>query len=256
MYEAERKRSILALLKEQERVEVQDLIQLLDVSESTVRRDLKELEQSGLLKRTHGGAVPVHTVNYEPTFSEKEITHREQKQAIAREASALVSEGDVILLDSGTTMVYLARELKRFQRLTVVTNAIPVAQELLGCGGIELILLGGTLRKDILSLVGPFAEEILGKLHVDTAFIATNAIHAEAGLSTPNVTEASMKRRMIASSKRAVLLADSSKIGNITLVNFASLKDIDLFITDGEASEGLAELEAAGLQVKAAAERK
>ncbi|HTG70364.1 MAG TPA: DeoR/GlpR family DNA-binding transcription regulator [Candidatus Udaeobacter sp.] len=250
MYEAERKQRILELLKVNQRVDVQGLNQILHVSESTIRRDLKELEESNLLKRTHGGAIPLHNVNYEPSFLEKEVSSGEQKKAIAKKAAALIREGEVILLDSGTTMVCLAKELRRFNKLTVVTNAVPVAQELLAHDGIELILLGGTMRKDILSLVGPFAEQMLSMLHVDKAFIATNGIHPTEGLSTPNITEASIKRRMIDSSKKVILLADSSKISEIKHVKFAGLSDIDTFITDDGAQEDmLSEFASRGLEL-------
>lgn len=251
LYEAERKCKIMEILKVNQRVDVQGLIQALQVSESTIRRDLKELEESNLLKRTHGGAIPLHNVNFEPTFLEKEISNGEFKKAIAEAAVEMIQDGDVILLDSGTTMLYLAKELKRFNKLTVVTNAVPLAQELQLYGGIELILLGGTLRKGVLSLVGPFTEQILNMIHVDKAFIATNAIHVEEGLSTPNIDEASIKRKMIASAKKSILLSDSSKIGELKLVRFAGLSDIDLFITDSGVSEdSLSEFKRNGLEVR------
>lgn len=250
MYEIERKSKILELIKENQRVDVQALNKILQVSESTIRRDLKELEESNLLKRTHGGAIALNNVNFEPTFSEKEISNSELKKAIAEKAIEMIGEGDVILLDSGTTMLYLAKELKRFRKLTVVTNAISIAQELQCFEGVEVIMLGGSLRKGILSLVGPFAEQILSLLHVDKAFIATNGIHAEEGLSTPNVDEASIKRKMIASAKETILLADSSKVGVVNLVKFAALSDINLFITDKGIEEGIAsELKRNGIEL-------
>jgi len=232
MYQIERKRKIIEIIEKNQHVDVHALNMVFQVSESTIRRDLKELEEEHLLKRTHGGAIALQTVNYEPTFSEKEISNSELKKAIAEKAIELIEEGDVILLDSGTTMLFLAKGLKCFQKLTVVTNAISIAQELQTHEGIEVILLGGSLRKGILSLVGPFTEQILSLIHVDKAFIATNGIHAEEGLSTPNVDEASIKRKMIASAKKTILLADSSKIGVVKLVKFATLYDVDQFITD------------------------
>lgn len=237
MYELERKRRILDLLNERYRVDVQGLIQELQVSESTIRRDLKELEESNQLKRTHGGAIPLYNVHFEPSFLEKEISNCEQKKAIAEEAVQYIEDGDVILLDSGTTMLYLAKELKRFKKLTIVTNAVSLAQELQAHNGIELIFLGGTLRKEVLSLVGPFAEHVLGMIHVDKAFIATNGIHPVEGISTPNIDEASIKRKMIASAKKVILLADSSKIDEIKHVKFAKVSDIQLFVTDDGISE-------------------
>lgn len=250
MYEVERKSRILEILKENQRVDVQGLNKILQVSESTIRRDLKELEESNLLKRTHGGAIALNSVNFEPTFSEKEVSNSELKKAIAEKALEQIGEGDVILLDSGTTMLYLAKELKRFRKLTVVTNAISIAQELQTYEGIEVIMLGGSLRKGILSLVGPFAEQILSMIHVDKAFIATNGIDTREGLSTPNVDEASIKRKMIASAKKTILLADSSKVGVVNLVKFASLSDIHSFITDkGIDESSMSELMKSGMDV-------
>ena len=239
MFEAERKRIILELLKENSRVDIQGLNRILKASESTIRRDLRELEDNNLLKRTHGGAISLQNVNFEPTFLEKEISNGGMKKAIAEKAADFIRDGDVILLDSGTTVHYLAKELKRFKKLTVVTNAIPVAQELQHHDGVELVFLGGTLRKGILSLVGPFAEMVLGMLRVDKAFIATNAIHPEHGLSTPNIDEANIKRRMIESAKKTILLADASKIGEMSLVKFADLNDIDIFVTDDRAAKDM-----------------
>lgn len=237
MYEAERKQHILKLLKEQGWVDVQGLNQLLGVSESTIRRDLNELEESRLLKRTHGGAVPVTPVNHEPTFEAKSGSGKEVKRALAVRAAEEIREGDVIILDSGTTMLYLAIELKRFNRLTVITNSLPIAQELHSNEGIELIVLGGSMRKGILSFVGPLAEQNISQFYVDKAFIATNGIHPEGGLTTPNMDEATIKRMMIQSSARAILVADSSKIGVMNLVKFAPAEAVHTFITDSGASE-------------------
>lgn len=237
MYETERKKVILEQLSQHKRVDLHGLSGLLKVSESTIRRDLKELEELNLLKRTHGGAIPIHKAIFEQSFEEKSITYSAEKKRIAKQAVKYINEGDVILLDSGSTMLYLAKELVQFSNLTVVTNAMPIAEELKNYNGIEVILIGGTLRKDVLSLVGLVAETVLGLLHVDKAFIATNGIHYNEGLSTPNSEEAAIKRKMIASAKQTILLADSSKIGEVTLFKFAQLSDIDVFITDSAISE-------------------
>lgn len=250
MYELERKQKILELLKEHQRVDVQGLNQILQVSESTIRRDLKELEENNLLTRTHGGAIPLQNVNFEPTFLEKEIRNSEAKKAIAKKAVEFIREDDVILLDSGSTMLYLAKELKCFAKLTVVTNSIPIAQMLQTYEGIELIVVGGTFRKGVMSLVGSFAEQVLNLLHVDKAFIATNAVHTEKGLSTPNMDEANIKRKMIACSKKTILMADSSKVGGVSLVKFAELSDIDLFITDNSVSkDSISQLDSQGVEM-------
>jgi DeoR family fructose operon transcriptional repressor len=237
VYEEERHQKILELIREQSRVDLHELTDMLNVSESTIRRDLKVLEEKQLLKRTHGGAISLQTVTFEPTVREKEMLHQPSKQAIARKAVEFISDGDTILLDSGTTVHCLVKELKAFNQLTIVTNAISYAHEFYQQSGIEVIFLGGSLRKGTLSLVGSLTEMCLNRIHVDKAFIATNGIDLREGLTTPNITEADIKRKMIECSKQTYLLADSSKAGIISFAKFARLEDIDVFITDSQMPE-------------------
>jgi DeoR family fructose operon transcriptional repressor len=239
LYEEERQAKIMEMIQDQSRVDVQELITAFKVSESTIRRDLKELEAKQLLKRTHGGAVSLQTVNYEPTFSEKEIQNQSEKKSMALKAASFIKDGDTILLDSGTTVHYLVQELRSFQRLTIVTNALSYASELQQHSGIEVIFLGGNLRFGTLSLVGSFAEMCLDRIRVDKAFIATNGIHLKEGLTTPNISEADIKRKMIESSKEVILLADSSKFGKVSFAKFAKITDLDIIITDNQIQDSM-----------------
>lgn len=234
LFEEERQLKILELIRKQSRVDVQELVAVFNVSESTIRRDLKELEVRQLLKRTHGGAVSLQAVTYEPTFSEKEIQYPNEKKAIAKKAAAFINDGDTILLDAGTSVHFLVNELKPFQRLTVVTNALSYVDQLQQHTGIEVIFLGGSLRIGTLSLVGSFTEMCLDRIRVDKAFIAANGVHLKEGLTTPNITEADTKRKMIESSKEVILLADSSKFGKVSFAKFAKLREIDIIITDNQ----------------------
>ncbi|WP_438448696.1 DeoR/GlpR family DNA-binding transcription regulator [Gorillibacterium sp. sgz5001074] len=253
LFEEERKLKIRDYVQTHERASVQELAAAFQVSESTVRRDLKDLEDSKQLKRTHGGAVAVLSDNTEPPFNEKEDRLRKQKEAIARAAAAMVREGDSILLDAGSTTYYLAKELKAFKKLTVVTNSIVAAQELSSQPHIDLLLTGGTLRHETLAMVGPVAEKTLGMVRVDKVFLAINGLDSDAGLTTPSMSEAEMKRLMIRAGKQVILLADHSKYGKVSFARVAGLEEIHQIITDsGIPALAAGELEAAGIQLSIA----
>ncbi|MDF2922142.1 MAG: DeoR/GlpR transcriptional regulator [Paenibacillaceae bacterium] len=250
LFEEERKQKICDYVHTNERASVQELAQFFQVSESTVRRDLKDLEEGGQLRRTHGGAVAMQSDNSEPPFMEKEDRFRSQKEAIAKAAAALVEEGDTILLDAGSTTYYLAKELKSVNKLTVVTNSIVAAQELAQLPNISLVLTGGTVRHETLAMVGPVAERTLEMLRVDIVFLATNGLDARNGLTTPSISEAEIKRKMIHAGKRIVLLADHSKYAKVSFAKVADLKEIHQLITDPQfPAVGTAELEEAGVQL-------
>jgi DeoR family fructose operon transcriptional repressor len=237
LYEEERKVKIAQYVQEHSRASVPELSQYFEVSESTIRRDLKELEESKLLKRTHGGAVFMQEVNFEPTFIEKEDKFRKEKESIARKAAEFIKDGDTILLDSGTTIFHLAKEIKFFSNLTVVTNSLILAHELQGFKGIEVLVTGGVLRQQTLALVGPIAEQSLKMVCVDKAFIGTNGMDIRQGLTTPNLIEAASKRKMIEAAKEVILLSDHTKEGKVSFGKFADLEEIDKYIVSDGISE-------------------
>ncbi|MEW9673223.1 DeoR/GlpR family DNA-binding transcription regulator [Ammoniphilus sp. 3BR4] len=250
LYAEERKRKIMEYIRENMRASVPDLIEYLKVSGSTIRRDLKELEDEKLLRRTHGGAISLQNVNFEPSFNEKEDKFQEEKKAIAKKAMEFIKEGDTIILDSGTTTFQLAKELHAFSRLTVVTNSPVFAQELQDVPGIEVVIVGGNVRKETCALVGPIAEAALSMIKVDKAFIATNGIEVEGGLTTPNLLEAATKRKMIERSKEVILLADHSKAEKTTFAKFAEIDKIDKCIMDANTPKSFVrKLEEAGIDV-------
>ncbi|XEC95665.1 DeoR/GlpR family DNA-binding transcription regulator [Paenibacillus tarimensis] len=251
LFEEERKRLIADYIRQRGRASVQELALQFQVSESTVRRDLRDLEELQFLRRTHGGAVPVlENDNNEPSFIEKEDRFQQQKLAIARAALSLIREGDTILLDSGTTTYQLAKLLRGFQRLTVITNSVMAAQELANEKTIELLLTGGTLRPETLAMVGPFAERNIASVHVDKLFLATNGFDTEAGLTTPNMVEAAVKSRMIRSARQVILMADHSKYGQVSFARFGELSDIARMITDRDISPAaVQEIESAGIDM-------
>lgn len=237
VYSEERKLIILEYVQQYSRASVQELSEHLQVSESTIRRDLKELEEAKLLSRTHGGAISLQGVNFEPTYREKEDKFRQEKAAIARKAVELIEEGDTILMDSGTTTFHMVQELKSFSRLTVVTNSLFLAQELQSIPGIDVLITGGALRRETLALVGPIAEQALDRVWVDKAFIATNGLDLGAGLTTPNLIEAAMKSKMIKTAKQVILLADHSKVGKVAFARFAEITEIQKCIIDNGVPE-------------------
>ncbi|PYI57130.1 DeoR/GlpR family DNA-binding transcription regulator [Paenibacillus flagellatus] len=250
LFEEERKRKIAEYVQERGRASVPELAALYQVSESTVRRDLRDLEEAKRLRRTHGGAVAVQEDNAEPSFLEKEDRFRSEKEAIALKAASSVEEGDIVFLDSGTTTYYMAQHLKSFQKLTVVTNSVMIAHELGHAKQIDLVVAGGTLRHETLSMVGPVADRAIESLRVNKLFLAINAIDRDGGLTTPHLAEAATKRAMVRSATQVILVADHSKFGKVAFGKVADISDVHHCITDDGLPESwMKELEAEGVKV-------
>lgn len=232
MLNEERRRKILDILNREGRLLVSELARQFNTSQVTIRKDLDVLQGQGLVHRSHGGALPAREGALEdPTLREKEKLHRKEKLHIAAAATAMVKEGQVVILDSGTTTTAIARALRNFRKLTIVTNAVNIAAELAGTE-VEVILTGGTLRKNSFSLVGPMAEETLRHLNADILFLGVDGIDAQYGLSTPNLLEAKVNRMMVEGAKRTVAVCDSSKFGRRSLSHIVSLSSIHGVITD------------------------
>jgi len=250
MYAEERQRLIVERARAEGRVEVAALADELDVTPETVRRDLSRLERLGQLKRVHGGAIPLDRLGFEPPVAARDVAMTAEKERIAKAALDFVPEEGAILLDAGTTTARLATVLPADRELTVVTNGLDIATRLASHLNLTVLMIGGRVRGRTLASVDSWAADMLRDLYVDVAFIATNGVSIERGLTTPDTTEASIKSLMVASARRAVLLADHTKVGNDHLVKFADLDQIDTFVTDsGLDGDFKADLEAAGLQV-------
>jgi DeoR family transcriptional regulator, aga operon transcriptional repressor len=233
----ERRRSILEMLRRDGRVLVKDLAESFATSQITIRKDLELLHSQGLIQRTHGGALPVDAgALLDPSLREKEKLHRKEKAQIASAAVKLVEEGHSVILDSGTTTTAIARALKDFRKLTVITNAINIAAELAGTN-IEVILTGGTLRKNSFSLVGPLAEQTLRQLSADILFLGVDGFDTKVGLSTPNILEAHVNRVMVEVARRTVAVCDSSKFGRRSLCNIMPPSAVHQVITDKQISK-------------------
>jgi len=246
----ERRRAIQEMLNRDGRVLVTDLARHFRTSQVTIRKDLEVLQQQHHLQRTHGGALPSREgAIQDPTLREKELLHRKEKIHIATAAAQMVQEGQVVILDSGTTTTAIAHALRDFRNLTIVTNAVNIAAELAG-SVIEVILTGGTLRKNSFSLVGPMAEETLRRLNADLLFLAVDGFDVNYGLSTPNLLEAKVNRVMIEIAKRTVAVCDASKFGRRSLSLIAPTSAMHEVITDrGIAKSDLNALKKAGIEV-------
>jgi DeoR family transcriptional regulator of aga operon len=238
------------LLTHEGRVLVKDLGPRFETSQVTIRKDLEILHSRGLVYRTHGGALPVTTgALLDPSLREKEKLHRKEKQLIGVAAARLVQEGESIILDSGTTTTALARNLREFRHLTVITNAVNIAAELAGTA-VEVILTGGILRENSFSLVGPLAEETLHRLSADICFMGVDGFDVHFGMTTPNLLEASVNRVMVEIAKRVVVVCDSSKFGRRSLSLIAPASSVQQAVTDSRVSKSdLKALADAGIQV-------
>jgi len=233
MFAEERKSKILEILEGKNRVTVNELTESLNVSESTIRRDLQELELTGLLKRTHGGAVKGEHTGFEPTMAEKEEENIDEKKYIGEKAAALIEDHDTIILDAGTTTLEIAKHIKA-KNITVLTNSMLIALELSKNKDVEIVVTGGNTRKETLSIVGPLTDMMIRNFRVDKAFIGANAITLKDGCTTPNIQEAHTKKMMTLSAKEVYVVADHSKFGKVSFASIVKLDEIDAIITDAQ----------------------
>lgn len=248
MLNEERRRLILDMLKRDGRVLVEDLARHFRTSQVTIRKDLDLLQAKGHIQRSHGGALPTQkSVLDDPTLRQKSKLHHKEKLQIAAAAARMVKEGQVVILDSGTTTTAIAHALRKFESLTVITNAVNIAAELSG-SSLEVILTGGTLRKNSFSLVGPIAEETLHRLNADILFLGVDGFDLHYGLSTPNLLEAKVNRAMMDIARVTVAVCDSSKFGKRSLSSIAPVSEIQHLICDrGIPKSHLAALKKVGL---------
>lgn len=246
----ERRQLIAEELGRRGRVSVARLAVAYDVTPETVRRDLIELEQRGALRRIHGGALAPGRVQVEPAVSERASRMAGEKARIAQAALAfLPGDEGTVAIDAGTTTGALVERFPTDRRLTVVTNAIPLAMRLASLPLVTVIVVGGRLRDRTLANVDDFAVQMMRSLHVDVAFVATNGISAR-GCSTPDAAEAAVKEAIVGAADRVVVLADHSKFGEEHFVRFAELADIDVVVTDeGVDADDLLALQLADIEV-------
>jgi len=216
---------------------VAELSEEFGVSHVTIRSDLVALENQGTLTRNRGGAVANRVSRFTPAFQQQSSVNRRAKQAIAAHAAALITDGDRVVLDAGSTTLYLADELCN-RRLTIAVNSVYTMNKLIEARDIDLIVVGGTLFGPALSFTGELAEGFLDRLHFDVAVLSVNGV-SERGISVNNQYEAGVKRKMIEQSDRVIVLADSSKIGLNSLVRIDALDKINIVVTEASIGEAL-----------------
>ncbi len=259
MFAEERHRRTAELVSTQGRAGVNELAELFSITQETVRRDLASLEAAGMLRRVHGGAVGFDQLTRsELSLSERQNQRLDEKERIARAALALIPAARTasVLLDSGTTTAALVQLLRHWvpgkpgDELLIITNSLPTAASLSTNTHLLLDIVGGRVRGLTSAVVGARATEQLGALRPDIAFIGTNGLHADFGLSTPDPVEAATKSAMVKAARQVVVLADASKLGVETLVRFASLDEIDTLVTTTAPDQALSEaLSVAGVEV-------
>lgn len=249
MYAEERQQAIADLISHRGRLSVSALADEYTVTTETVRRDLSVLERAGIVRRVHGGAVPAESLTvHEIGVNDRDRARTHEKDAIAQAALGFLPQsGGSVVFDAGTTTARVAVHLPRDHKLTVITNAVPIASRLAGLATVDLHLLPGRVRRTTQAAVGDETVAALALLRADVAFIGTNGLTLGHGLSTPDHAEAAAKRAMIQAARRVVVLCDSSKIGTEHTVRFAELGDVDVLVTDA----GLSDEDAAALRNRA-----
>lgn len=233
----ERKRVIVDQLKLDGRVKVPELSQRFAVSEETVRRDLLLLEREGLAKRVYGGAVPSKQTNYEPPYLQRQKEKAQEKERIGRAAAALVSSGDTIAIDVGTTTLELAKAIAGRERLTVLTNSLAVAYHLMESlnGGRftgKIIVIGGELNPEQQSMSGTMAERTISQFRVDKAFISVGGVSPNRGISDYDLAETGMSRRMAEAAGQTIVLADDSKLNKEAFVEIVPLRSVHTIVSN------------------------
>ena len=251
MLRERRQQTILEEIERAGSVSVAALSESLGVSDMTVRRDLEELSAQKLLRKVHGGAVPLPKTATEPHFAQKQRLNRAEKRAIAGAALGFVNDGDTVALSAGTTTCQIAAALRRDRgSFTFVTNSTNVALTLQENGWEQIVLSGGMFRTPSDALVGPFADRTLRTLNADVLFLGVHGVHPDAGLTTPNIAEAETDRCLVDAAQKVVVVADHSKLGVVALARIVPLSRVDVFVTDEQApAEMLREIELAGVRV-------
>jgi DeoR family transcriptional regulator, fructose operon transcriptional repressor len=250
LFSGERQEEILALIRQEKRVSVTSLADHFAVVGETIRRDLADLENRGLIRRVHGGAIPLERVTFEPPIEARHDLMRPEKERIALAALAeLPGEGSAFI-EAGSTTSFLARVLPADCSLTIVTNGGYIASSLARQPNLTVLAVGGRVRSRSLACVDDWALDTLSKLRVTVAFLGTNGLSVENGLTTPDPAEAAVKRAMLSIAPYTVLLADHSKIGVVSLLRYGELDQIDTLITDSGLPESQeCDLQDAGIRV-------
>ena len=236
LFASERRKIIMDILKEKNRVTVKDLVNEVNVSEATLRTDFKVLEEANLLTRTHGGAIlKEDNVQIKKSFSERQKSNKDSKEIIAKKAIELIEHKDCILLDASTTALELAKLLAQSNKVvTVLTNGLLAAIELKENHNINTILIGGITRMGSMATEGLLGASILKNIHIDKMFTSASGFNVEDGLTDFNFYEIDLKKVMIQQSEKIIALLDYSKFGTVSTSAFATTEEISIIVTDKE----------------------
>jgi DeoR/GlpR family transcriptional regulator of sugar metabolism len=253
VFARERKDDIARLVIEQGRVRVRDLAVRFGVSEVTIRKDLAALEQEGRVTRTHGGALVPGRDRPEAAFDLRERLQQAEKARIGAAAAALVHDGDSIVMDASTTGLAVARRLGQiggWSQLTVITNGLRIATELAGTQGITVLMTGGRVRWQAMSVVGDLGGGLFERVNVQTAFVGAAGFTLETGLSDATDEEAQIKRSMVAAARRVIAIVDHTKWHRVAFATFCATKDLDEVLTDDQApADMVSDLRGLGIDV-------
>jgi DeoR family fructose operon transcriptional repressor len=243
LFPEERRARIVEMLETSPKVLATDLAREFDVSMFTVRSDLVALEKAGALRRCYGGAIPVSKVSVVADYGKRSMRMHDAKVAIGQAAAKMVSDGDTIFVDTGTTTIEMMRFLNMVHGVTVVTNDIAVADYAeTNLPEIEIILLGGIIRRGYRYTTGTMVLDQLASLHADKAFVSSNGFKPSAGFSSEDVAQSKIKRMYVDNADTSIVLVDSSKIGSMTFCMFADVGDIDVLVTDRPFADDVARL--------------
>lgn len=247
---AERHKYILESLAKNGFIKVIDIAKELDVTPVTIRKDLKYLEEKKLLYRTHGSASPINPLTSDIDVQEKEKLRKDEKKRIAIEAAKLVEENDSIIIASGSTVHMFAEQIVPTNHLTVVTASLKTALLLNAVNNIEVIQLGGTVRKNSFSVIGDYTSQFFEQITCSKLFLGVDGIDLEYGITNSNIEEAILNKKMIEASLRTIILADSSKFGRRGFGKICNLDRIDVIITDSGISKSMAQsIEEMGIEL-------
>jgi DeoR/GlpR family transcriptional regulator of sugar metabolism len=237
----ERRREILKSIEQNGRVSVTQLSQQLGVSEVTIRTDLQALADEQLVIRTHGGAIPANRGRYDLALARRQEQQVQAKHCIGEAAAKMIFDDDAVFLDSSSTTLTLIRHLKQHRRLTIVTNSLAVSQEMLDAPGVTVVMPGGTLQREMASIISIDGLKMLRKFNIQKGFFGAHGISMSHGLTDVSADEAEVKHRFLEMCHQKIALLDATKWGRVGLASFARVEDIDTVITNVDAPTELVE---------------
>ncbi|WP_099305253.1 DeoR/GlpR family DNA-binding transcription regulator [Bacillus sp. Marseille-P3800] len=241
MLAEERQKRIMQELYEHQSVKIADLIERLQVTRETIRKDLYDLEKKNVIRKVHGGAV-LNKANFETKYVSRKAVNEPEKRAIARKAATFVEENDIVYIDYGTTALYLTQELILLhKKLTIVTNSLAIANEVVDGSEFELIMIGGHVRRNERSTFGPIATRTMNELFVDIGFFSAGAVHPDHGYTSIHLGEAEVSRLMLSHSQKQIMMIDYSKYGTVHMNRISKTEEIEWLVTDEKADPEMLE---------------